>query len=1103
MLSLISAPSGYGKTYTVISEIKELLKKGSDRKIFVIVPEQESVKMEAELLTSLGNTINKNIEVLNFSRLANRVFREAGGMTYSYIDNCGKDLLTAVILENMKKTIPSFSQKSDDINYIKLIREEMDLMRQKGIYPKDLERVRLNLSQMDKGGKNFDEKLQDFSLIFSTYEKMISSEKRDSVDDMNRLAKTLADFDFFEDSYVFIDGFYDYTTPQYSVIEEIIKGAYHTTVTFSLSLSDPDNIFRKTRLAYDTIRNLAEKNGVEYTNTELKENYRTNNPLISLLADNLMSGRTDRYTKEAQGVTVTQVPTPYDECVFVAREIVKLVKNGASFSDIAIISSSLDEYGTMLESVLETYGINYLNCTEISPITEPIVSLVLTAIDTVNSHFYYKNVKTYLKSPYLSLTPKEAFLLENYITMWSLKYRAWESEEDWTMHPRGYVEVLTDSDRKELEEVNNARNKIYLPLKKLAEGLKSQIIEKKIRAIVEFLDELKVYEQISKDNEEERSSWNLLVSAFEHIVSVAGELKVTRERFSKYMRLVLGDMSFGKIPSSIDEVELGEVGFVRNKKIKFAFFIGFNEGMFPKLSQTSSVFSESERRWLKENDIVIEESTEEKLKDQTFMFLLALFTASDSISFVYHTKSESSTKAVLLPSYFYSILKDTFDCPIEKFVFDKAIPVTKKELEGFMLVNKNEQTSALVKNEFPDLDRTVSEFKRFKDCYDKLFFIDKANDFIKDNYPMTQSRLERFERCRFSYFVEYMLKARTRKPAKFSNAEIGSYVHKILEMVLKQLTVSNITITEAETSQIAAITEKTAGEYIQTVFPDIATDSPKYKYLVDNITAFAVFVIENIRDEFSSSLFKPKLFEENLGDSEEVKPYEVKLKDGTTLTFYGIIDRVDTYVDENGVEYIRVVDYKTKSGGKSFSLEDVINGMNIQMLIYLFAMTSTPSKNERKAAGIMYMPAGKTDFKPTDNEIDDVKLKLDIDKSLKRSGMYLDDKRILDAMESGEEKRFIDLKFDKKTESYSDTTLSTLVQLEAFGLIERYINSLFNDVMTTLKSGDIFPEPLEESSGRSSCDWCSFKPICRYEGEKRKKVKEKYPLEYMKSVLKE
>jgi len=626
------------------------------------------------------------------------------------------------------------------------------------------------------------------------------------------------------------------------------------------------------------------------------------------------------------------------------------------------------------------------------------------------------------------------------------------------------------------------------------------LVENKVRAVMSFLDELGVFDSIGEEDNE-RSAWNMLIRSFDEIVNGAGDLKISRSKFIGYLRLVLSEMSFGKIPSSLDEVELGDVGFVRNKNIKHLYFLGFNDGIFPKVSERKSIFTETEKKWLSDNDIPIEDSPEDKMHDEVFLFLLAVLTPSEGLHFVYHTSSSESAGAKSIPSYFYSYIRDLLGCEISTFNFDKAVPVTKKELEGYLLKNSDGDTLEFIEKNYPEFFSELSEIRRFLECKDKLFKIENADDFIKNNYAMTQSRLEKFERCRFSYFIEYMLKARTRKPARFSNAEIGSYVHKILELVLKELTKDKKSMGEATAEEICALAEKTAGEYILSIAPDIAHDSPKYKYLIDNISSFVVYVIENIKDEFKASRFAPTYFEESLGDSENVKPYVVTLRDGGTLTFYGIIDRVDTYVDENGVEYIRVVDYKTKTGGKSFSLEDVINGMNIQMLIYLFAMTRTPSEKERRAAGIMYMPAGKSDFKATDEEADDSTLRAKIDEELKRSGMYLDDKRIIDAMESGENKRFVDLKYDSKTESYKGTASSTLVQLESFGIIERYINSIFQSVMTTLKEGDIAPEPLDEGSGRTSCDWCSYKAICRYEGDTKKKIKEKNPLQYMKDSL--
>ena len=60
----------------------------------------------------------------------------------------------------------------------------------------------------------------------------------------------------------------------------------------------------------------------------------------------------------------------------------------------------------------------------------------------------------------------------------------------------------------------------------------------------------------------------------------------------------------------------------------------------------------------------------------------------------------------------------------------------------------------------------------------------------------------------------------------------------------------------------------------------------------------------------------------------------------------GIVDRIDLY-EKDGRVYVRVVDYK--SGKHDFKLEDVRSGMDIQLVLYLFAVLS--SNPERYAAG--------------------------------------------------------------------------------------------------------------------------------------------------------
>lgn len=1112
MLSFILAPSGYGKTHNVICEINKILDSSSGKKIFVIVPEQESVKMEAELLVACGNRINADVEVINFSRLANRVFREAGGMTYKYIDNAGKDLMAAVILEKLKSSCPTFSKVADDTKYVRIMRAEMDALRSRGFHANDIEKVREKLIEQDRGGNALSEKLNDFSTVFSVYEKTLKDNAVDTSDDIVRLSETLEEFDFFEDSYVFVDGFYDYTAPQYDVLEKIMKSCLEMTVTLSLQRPDTEEVFRKTTLAFDTLRQRAEKNGIEYKCIELKESVRTKNGALKALANAIMTGSEIKH-HDSEGVTVTSVRTPYDECVYVAREIVKLVKRGTAFSEIAICAANIASYAGTLENVLETYGISHLTCSEKSVVQMSIISTVLSALDVINSSFYSKSMSVYLKSNYLGLTEEEGYALENYVSLWGLNKKHWFSEEEWTLHPRGYVEKITESDKKELELVNRARAKVFPSLKLLSEGFRDRSsVREKAETMVKYFDSLELSDKVEKYNGElaeafgepeyndEIGAWNALLTALDMLVEGAGEVNVGRDRFIKYLDLILSEMSFGKIPSSLDEVELGDVEFVRNKNIKHLFFLGFNEGVFPSVGETGSIFTETERHWLIDNGIRIDDTAEDKLKDKTFQFLLAVLRPSETLNFVYHTASSESPKAHSMPSYFYTVIEETLGTAIT--VADTEKPVSAHELMEYLVAEDRDLSAMFTDEKAASFYKEAATIKEFVTRTQKPFRLDSDIEIVPRDFSLSQSRLERYEKCHFSYFMEYMLNTRVRKKAEFSFSEIGSYVHKILEDVLKNLTANGGDITSVSDDDIEKTARRSAEEYLKTVAPDIMDGSPKYKYLVDNICSFVLLIAENIREEFSVSLFKPRYFEQRIEKGGVVEPYVIKLRDGGTLSFRGIVDRVDTYTSSDGTEYIRVVDYKTKTGGKSFSLEDVLNGMNLQMLIYLFAFTNTKSDTPRAEAGIMYMPASRGEFTPTDIDRDDTVLKAQIDKDLKRSGMYLDDRSIIDAMEIGEDKRFVGLKYDKKEDVYKPNSASTLATLEQFGIIRRYIDKLFDEVINEMKSGNIEAIPIEEENLEgSSCSYCPYKPVCRFDGVPRERIKCEYPFVKMREEL--
>ena len=83
MTTFIFGRAGSGKSTLIYKKAAESL--ASNRHTYLIVPEQQAVDAEArmaDLLDKLpGNSYELDLEILNFKRLCNRVFREHGGLS--------------------------------------------------------------------------------------------------------------------------------------------------------------------------------------------------------------------------------------------------------------------------------------------------------------------------------------------------------------------------------------------------------------------------------------------------------------------------------------------------------------------------------------------------------------------------------------------------------------------------------------------------------------------------------------------------------------------------------------------------------------------------------------------------------------------------------------------------------------------------------------------------------------------------------------------------------------------------------------------------------------------------------------------------------------
>lgn len=198
-------------------------------------------------------------------------------------------------------------------------------------------------------------------------------------------------------------------------------------------------------------------------------------------------------------------------------------------------------------------------------------------------------------------------------------------------------------------------------------------------------------------------------------------------------------------------------------------------------------------------------------------------------------------------------------------------------------------------------------------------------------------------------------------------------------------------------------------------------------------------------------------------------PLSIKLRDDLEINITGIIDRADTFTDNSGNEYIRVVDYKT--GSREFSMVNLYYGINTQMLLYLIAVCD--ANKELRPGGVSYLPARVTE--PVSKRTAAFAL---LAQDHIQNGMYVRNK-----VTDTEMMKYADnmsALSGAKPEKFIPKDENNLSE-EEFQRLRSSCLSQTEDVLSKLYDGDIAAVPTvykEKSLEKKACNFCRFEMIC-------------------------
>ena len=1100
VITFLYGTYGSGKTTAVLEKIK----KDTDMGIhtFLIVPEQEAVQSERATLLALPNSAQLKLEVLSFSRLYNRLCREYGGLSYRYITKPIRHLL---MWQNMRELAPflleynTFSERDSSICDIML--SAISECKSCGITPTELEAAAKRLPQDDRLSK----RLTDLSLIYSSFDRLVAENYSDSSDDISRLYDILKKEDFFGGANVYIDSFTSFTAAEHRVIERIFAQADNVTVTVPMPSPECKDIsVASIKRSHERLVRSASLHGGHKTH-KLGGNRRAKYASLAHVAENLW--RLD--VSEGEGkvlndgsITMEVCDTPYAEAEAVANRILELLRQGERCRDMLVLMRSPEKYRGIIEPAFAKNGIPFYFSEKTDLRSLPPVKLLFSALRIKQYNWQKNDIITHIKTGLYSFPLRSADLFEEYIETWNIHGARFTEGDGWTMNPDGYVSGEPSPRGKEiLAAANEVRGQLLPTLEKffiLLDAAKN--IPEMCRAVYTYFTDIELEDRLltlatnearrgnAKGASELRAIYGVILESLADIAAALPEEEATAEEFLLILRAVFDKTEVGTIPTSVDEVMIGSAATARASNQKYTFVMGLCEGEFPATVNDTGIFSSADRTALKDIDIELSSDSDTRSSDELMFAQKAFATASHGL-YLFTSAAEFSGKA-RTPSMPWNrtlaLLKEYKPHRFSGTDLSYSVGSARSAATHLRALEGKAEGEALkeaVSCSLPDAKR-LCELPISAD--EALTVSPESVELaIGKSAQFSSSKFEKYVNCPLLFYCSSVLKLREKVNSDFLSSDMGTFVHAILEQIIRFATTENENGELPTDEEITEKTEKAVLEYIDLVSPSELRRSKRLSHIYDRLKRLALLMVRNIITEFRQSDFTPAYFELSIdGKNGAPKPWRIVLDDGSASEFIGKIDRVDVYRNENGV-YIRVVDYKT--GTKVFSLDDVEHGINTQMLLYLFMLCRDSGSEFLRAlgvkegekpipAGVMYLSADIPTLQATAHYDAETAERL-AEEKLRRSGLVLNDAEILKAMNRNLSRRFLAGVYQKKD---GEIVGDALTSSEDFEGLYAEINDTVKKMLTELRKGNAGASPLRYGDN-DPCDFCKMKPVCRKE----------------------
>lgn len=1051
-------------------------------KLYLVVPEQFTLGAEEALIKANRLSGLLDVEVLSPKRLENRVLQETGGLTKTYMDSHGKNMLLQKTLGDIQEQLTIYRSSVKKPGFLLNIADLIGELKQNEISPENLEETRKRLNQ-----GIMPQKLGDVIKIYRHFQELLGNDRKDEEDLRNFVCGKIPTAEFLKDSEIWIDGFQNFSAQDYRMIGNLLETA--TEIHIALPW-DPNpvardlEVFHLTATTMDAIKAIGARAQVSFK-VEKISSVHQKKPELAHLEANLFAYPKLKYPEAVHQISLIQCQNTWEEVEMGAHTILELIREeGLSFRDIVVLAGDLDEYGSIIKRIFAQYQIPFFMDDLRAIGDNHLVEAVVTALEAIQSNYRLDDVIGFVKTGFSPISLSECEDLENYALEFGIRGKQWEQE----------FSKISQNSALELVSLNALRVKLITPLAQLKAALKAgQTCQDYTRTLYEFLVTIKtpekieaLVEQLLQEQNYEAMEiyhqiWNILMEVFDQIVETMGSDEVTGEEYLRILKSGFQGYQLGIIPPYRDYVSITDLRRSRSSAFEVLIVFGLNEGKIPGAGSEPNLFSDLERQILGANQIWLQNNRSFQMDQERFL-VYDLLTKPQSRLVLHWALADlegNSQQPSILVSQILGIFPtieiiSTLTDGVAAFWNSLSTPdATLWHLVNYL---RKSQTESSATQQERVLWAEVLDWYQNNPAYRKnIDNLMQALNYAGVSQAMTGTeaaalygknlrtsitRLETHRQCPFSHYVRYGLKPEGRPIYTIAAPEIGTLLHELIDGFFRAVREQQLDLRTLPKIKRDTLLEEVLESCLPQIKTNVFNSTGQNQYLGKKLERVGKKSIDILVQQLCAGDFEPQAtefcFEQELS-LPDAKLGEVKI--------YGKIDRLDLY-QKDGHTWVKVIDYKT--GSKKLGYDDIYYGLSLQLLVYLDgAMTVIPAE-EILPGGTFYFyvddPMPRLDFGEN--------VQAAINKSFKLNGLLLDDDLVIAAM---------DHDADAKTSDILPVYRSEFkLKQDEFTAIIDYVRKTVIRQIKNIYQGDIKIRPYKKGADYA-CQYCDYKGICQFD----------------------